>query len=263
MSMPVEQGATPRTGGAPGIRRLTMDEPWKWLAAGWGDLWAKPTVSLAYGLGFAVISAALVAGLTVLELTSLVLALGGGFMILGPMLAVGMYEASRRREQGQPIVFKDVLLVKTRSPAQIAFLGAVLMIVFLVWMRIATLLFALFFGLGGFPPIDEFLPMLLFTWQGVGLLVTGSMVGAVLAFIVFAVSAISVPMLMVRDMDAVTAIVTSFQTVLRNPGAMLLWAWLIALFMAVGIATLFVGLIVIFPLIGHATWHAYRAAIED
>jgi uncharacterized membrane protein len=113
------------------------------------------------------------------------------------------------------------------------------------------------------PPASEFVPTLLFTPHGLGLLVTGTIVGAVIAFIVFAISAISVPLLMTQRIDAVTAMAASVAAVRLNPKAMMLWAALIAGLMALGIATIFAGLVVVFPLIGHATWHAYRDLAKD
>ena len=107
------------------------------------------------------------------------------------------------------------------------------------------------------------IPTLLLTTQGVAFLAMGTVIGALLAFAVFSISAVSVPMLMVRDVDAVTAMIASIRSVRRNPGPMLLWAWLIVVLTAVGIVTLFLGMIFTFPLVGHATWHAYRALVED
>ena len=252
-------------GGADGkvkIRTLRPDAPWEWLAAGWRDLWSAPTIGLCYGLVFSLIGLAIFVGLFTLEMTALVVALAAGFMLLGPMLAVGLYEASRRLETGEPVTFASTALVSTRSPVQLAFIGIVLMGALLIWIRVATLLFALFFGVSGWPPLEEFVTTLLFTWQGLALLVTGTVVGGAIAFAIFAVAAISVPMLMSREVDAVTAILTSVQAVLQNFLPMLLWAWLIAILTAFGLATGLLGLIVTFPLIGHATWHAYRGLVE-
>lgn len=251
---------------APGdfaVNKVTLDAPWRWLAAGWSDLWQRPGISLGYGVVFVVVSVVLVGGLVLVDLSSLALALAAGFMLVGPLLAVGLYETSRRLETGEPITARTAALVATRSPSQLAFLGIILMLLLLAWVRIAMLLFALFFGPGGFPPLAEFVPILLFTSKGIGLLAVGSAIGGMLALLVFAISAVSVPMLMARDIDAITAVVTSVNAVRRNIGPMLLWGWLIVLLTAFGIATLFVGLIVTFPLVGHATWHAYRALVPD
>jgi uncharacterized membrane protein len=244
------------------VRTLRPDAPWGWLAAGWRDLWAAPSIGLVYGLVFSLIGLVIFAGLFSLEMTALVIALAAGFMLVGPMLAVGLYEVSRRLETGEPVSLAAAAVVSTRSPVQLAFMGVILMGALLIWVRVATLLFALFFGTTGWPPLEDFVPTLLFSWQGLSLLVTGTVIGGTIAFAIFAVSAISIPMLMSREVDAITAVLTSVQAVVQNFVPMVLWAWLIALLTACGLVTGLLGLIVTFPLIGHATWHAYRALVE-
>jgi len=245
----------------PPIRQLELDRPWAWLAAGWQDLWRAPGVSLTYGALFTAVSFAITAGVLLAGVQYLMLPLVAGFMLVGPMLAVGLYETSRRLETGQPVSLGAALFVATRSPMRLGFLGIALMAILLVWMRAATLLFALFLGTTQFPPMAEIIPTLLFTSQGLALLIVGTGCGALLAAAVFAISVISVPLLMDRDVDFMTAIVTSTLAVLRNPRPMLLWAWLVALLTGCGLVTLFFGLIVTFPLVGHATWHAYRETV--
>jgi uncharacterized membrane protein len=121
----------------------------------------------------------------------------------------------------------------------------------------------LFMGTRGLPPPTEFVPTLLFTPHGLGLLIVGTLVGGTLAIIVFAISAISVPLMMTHRVDAVTAMAASVEAVVANPKPMALWAVLIAAAMSLGLATLSLGLIVVFPLIGHATWHAYRSLVKE
>ncbi|HMB78170.1 MAG TPA: DUF2189 domain-containing protein [Kiloniellaceae bacterium] len=246
----------------PRIRRVGLDDPWIWLAKGWRDLWAQPAIGLGYGALVTAISILLALGLFSLQMSSVVVALAAGFFLIGPLLAVGLYETSRRLECDEPITLTSVVIVGTRSPAQLAFLGVILMASFLIWVRAATLIFALFFGAQAWPPLEQFLPTLLFTWHGLGLLVVGTVAGAVIAFAIFAASAVSVPLLMTERLDAVTAVITSFRSVIENPAPMLLWAWLVTILIGVGMVTGFLGLVVTFPLIGHATWHAYRALIE-
>lgn len=245
----------------PPVRRLDLDRPWVWLAAGWDDLWRAPQVSLVYGAIFTAVSFAITAGVFFVGLQYLLFPLTAGFMLVGPMLAVGLYETSRRLETGVPVSLGSALFVATRSPMRLAFLGITLMALLLIWMRAATLLLALFLGTTQFPPFSEIVPTLLFTPQGLGLLVVGTGAGGILAAMVFAISVISVPLLMDRDVDFLTAMVTSVKAVWQNPKPMLLWAWLVALLTACGLVTLFIGLIVTFPLVGHATWHAYREVI--
>lgn len=243
------------------IRTVTKDDPWVWLNAGWNDFALRPGISLTYGVTFTVVSYALAACLHYLDMLYLLLPLGAAFTLAGPMLAVGLYEVARRIEANEPVRLVDLLKVGGRAPTQLLIIGLLLLIALLVWLRIATLLFVLFFT-NGIPNLTELIPTLALTANGIAFLVVGTTVGAVLAFSVFAISAVSVPLLLDRDVDAITAIVISVQAVMKNFGPMLLWAWVIALMTMVGIVTLFMGLIVTFPVIGYATWHAYRDLIE-
>lgn len=244
------------------LRAVSMEDPWNWLSAGWRDLQRAPALSLGYGLVFVLIA---FAGTTVLwktGLESLIPVLAGGFGLVGPLLAVGLYEISRRLERGEPLNVRDVVFVKTAEPLQLAYMGFALLFMYFIWLRVAMLLYA-GFAQFSYIPLDQF-PLFLFgTAAGLSLLVMGTAVGALFALIVFAATALSVPMLMERHVDVVSAISISMRTVANNPGPMLLWAWLIAFLIAFGCATLFVGLIVAFPLLGYATWHAYRSLSQD
>jgi uncharacterized membrane protein len=246
----------------PRVRKVAKDAPWEWMAAGWRDMWHSSSISLAYGLGFAVVSSAMTIALTALNLSSLVLAFAAGFILVGPILAIGLYEISRRIKSGEEIRWQEIVKVQARSPAQLMFLGLMLMIAFLIWIRVATLLFALFYGLQGFPPLPQFLSELLFTVRGLALFTVGSAIGGILALVVFSISAVSVPLLMVRDVDAVSAMLLSIKVVRTNLVPMILWAWLIALMIGFGIVTLFAGLVITFPLIGHGTWHAFQSVLD-
>jgi uncharacterized membrane protein len=242
------------------IREPAMDGPWNWLAAGWRDLWRTPLLSLGYGAAFVTIGLSLTVGLWAAGLESLVPAFAAGFALLGPVLAIGLYEMSRRYEANEPVTFRDIVAVRLPSASQFAFLAYTLMFLYLVWIRLATLNYALF-AHGSYLPLADFVLFALTTAEGLTMTVVGTAIGACIALMAFAVSAISVPILLRHDIDAFTAISISVKTVLRYPGPMLLWAWLIAVLTAIGLATMFIGLIVVFPLIGHATWHAYRAIV--
>jgi uncharacterized membrane protein len=244
------------------ISRIDLEAPWRWLAKGLADLAAMPQISLAYGAVFALAAVGLWLGLGTLGWQSLMLALAGGFLLVGPVMAVGLYEASRQRAEGGKPGLAEVVFSGFRSIDQLSLLGLALGLVFMIWVQLAFLLFMLFFGDQPFPPIDQFVPRLLFTWQGVTLLVVGSIAGACLAAIVFSISVISAPMLIDRPVGATSAIFASLNATTLNIKPMALWAVLIAVFMAVGIATLCIGLVVIFPLIGHASWHAYREIVD-
>lgn len=262
MSLTAETGVAARTeGSVPVIVRIRADQPWRWLEAGFADMRAVPAISLAYGSAFLIISIS-VAGLLFLGgLSALLPVFGAGFLLIGPMLAVGLYEASRRLEAGEKVRLKDVLFVSSRNLTQIALVGAMLAGAFIIWLQIAGWIFALFYGAVGIPPLSEFAPMLLLSPRGLALLAIGTAAGGVIAFAVFAISVISVPLLLARDIDAVTAVIASVSAVRKNFWPMLLWGWIVALLTALGVATWFLGLAVIFPLLGHATWHAQRAII--
>jgi len=254
--------STPAAGSAGfPIRDVAFDDPWEWVGAGWRDMWRVWPISLAYGAVFATVALALLIGLFMQGGQAIIVTLAAGFLLLGPILAVGLYEASRRLLAGEPVTFIGVAFVRTASPLQLAYLGVVLTLLFLFWVKFAMLLFALFFGQQPFPPLTELPATLLLTTHGIGLLVVGSAIGAGLAIAAFALSAMSVPLLMHKRTDFFTAIATSIKALTTNPRAMLLWAALIAGLMVLGMATVFIGLIIAFPLIGHATWHAYRAVV--
>jgi uncharacterized membrane protein len=243
--------------GIPAPRTVPFDAPWSWLQAAWRDMGGAPLLSFSHGIAVAVAAGCLLASLASTDRLSIALPLAGGALLIGPFVAVGLYEISRRLSHGQPVTLGDVLASGIGARGQLTFFGAVLMLVYLVWMRLAFLLLMLFLGTGALPTAGEFMRTMLYTPEGLGLLVVGTCIGGTLAMVVFTISALAVPMLLVRRVDAISAARASVAGVLANPKPMALWALLIAAFMAVGFATLLLGLVVVFPLIGHATWHAY------
>jgi len=246
----------------PTIRPIELDRPWQWLTKGWQDLTRAPLVSLSLGLIFAVVGWALTFGLWWGGYLYLVLPMATGFMIVSPILALEFYEISRRLAAGEQVSFASALAVFRRNPRQIAVMGFVLLLVLLTWIRIAAMIFMLYWGLN--PP--SFQDLIINTFlkpSSLPFLIVGVGVGGLFAFFAFSISAISMPMLAEQPrLDVITAIVTSVRAVRKNPAPMLLWAVLIAAVTGVGLATLYLGLIVTVPLIGHATWHAYRDLVS-
>ena len=238
----------------------SLPSPIVWLNSGWRDFCRTPGVSLAYGTGFCIASWILIGALFFFNADWMLMPLLAGFTIIGPIAAVGLYEVSRRLSDGEPVSFASALFVKTRSPGQIAFAGMLLMVLLLAWIRSATIIHALFFGLQPFSGIEELLRTLFLTVDGWLMLSVGSLVGLGFAFLAFSVSVFSIPMMMVKDVDVVTAIVKSVQCVRGNAKTMLGWGLIVAGLTVIGIATGFIGMLLIFPILGHATWHAYVSA---
>lgn len=241
----------------PAVRAVETDRPWVWLAQAWRDMTKAPYVGATYGLLAVISSFVLVAGLTMNDMEYLILPLGAAFMLLGPLFAVGLYETSRLLEQGQRPTLGTVALAYRRHGMQVAGIGLVLMLATLAWIRVAFLIFALFFSSEP-PAFDQLVDRIFFSAETIPFLLTGTALGAVIATAVFSIAVISIPMLLDRETDVFTAMATSIAVVRENPRAMAVWAFLIVLFTAAGMVTAFLGLALALPLIGHASWHAYR-----
>ncbi len=240
------------------IRRVAFDAPYAWIAGGWRDLLIAPQISLAYGAVFAAFAYVAVLQLTRFDALPLLLPLAFGFLLVGPILAAGLYEISRRHERGEPITYRTIASAVWSERDQLASFGMLLFVLYFFWMNVAFLLFMLFFGPASFPPIDEFISALLLTAPGQSMLVTGTAVGAAFAAVAYSISVIAVPMIFDRKVDAVTAMSASVEAVRNNLPAMALWAALIAALSVAGLAFYFIGLAITFPLVGHASWHAYK-----
>jgi uncharacterized membrane protein len=240
-------------------RSLTAGDPLKWLTLGWRDFMTEPAMSLAYGVLIFLISVGFVGGLIALGRDYILFPAFAGFMVVGPILAVGLYEKSRRIEEGKPLSWSNLFFVKPRSGGQILFTGVLLCLLMMVWMRAAVIIYALFFGLLPFPGLNRIAPMLFTTGTGWAMLVVGTAVGGLFAAFSFAISAFSIPMLLNEPIDALTAMGSSAALVWNNLRVLLIWALIVLVLFLVSLATGMLGLIVIYPLLGHATWHAYRA----
>lgn len=245
-------------------RNLPAGAGFRWLGLGWKDLWAAPVPSLAYGLAVALASGLVVAGMLRFGWDQVLFPALAGFLVIGPVLATGLYEKSRLLEAGEtPRLRRMLLPASLGGLAHILFVGAVLMTLMLVWTRAAVLLYALFFGWLPFPGLGQILPVILGTPLGLSFLAVGTLVGGLFAALAFAISAFSIPMVLDREVDTFTAMGTSMSLVWNNLPALLVWGAIVAVLILVCLATAFVGLILIFPLLGHATWHAYRAVARD
>lgn len=248
-------------GPQPRIRRVSVDRPWTWLVAGWNDLWTSPTTGLLYGVVPVALGWLSIALLLWYDQPYLVLPLSAGFFFVGPFLAVGLYETSRRLEAGLPVDAGATLAAWRRNPEQIALMGVVLLLLHLAWMRIAQLLFALF-EWQSVPSWDRFMDVVWHSARSLPFLAVGVSVGAALAALAFAIGAFSIPYLLDRrNANLFEAIATSVAAVRLNLRPMLLWAGLIVLLVAMAMVPGLLGLVVVLPVVAHATWYAYRDVV--
>lgn len=240
-------------------RQLKPSDPLNWLALGYSDFKTEPAISLAYGVAIFLLSVAMVGGLIASGRDYILFPAFAGFMVVGPILALGLYEKSRRLEQGLPTDWSSIVFVTPRSGGQILFTGVLLCLLMMLWIRAAVLIYALFFGLLPFPGLNHIVPMLFTTGLGWTMLLVGTAVGGLFAAFSFAISAFSIPMLLDRQTDTLTAMGSSMALVWTNLRVLLIWAALLLTLFLASLATGMLGLIVIYPLLGHATWHAYRS----
>jgi uncharacterized membrane protein len=233
-------------------RKLSPWAPFNWVKQGIGDLMQAPQQSMAYGL-----AVALMIGIVCLLAWFrgsqwFMFAMLGGFVFLAPLTCIGLYAISAQLERGQePLMARSVRAAFKRHFGNEMIFALALLVIFLVWARAAVMV-SVFFPTDGSPTVGDWIAYL-----GVG-----SAIGAVFAAVTFSASAFSLPMIMHRDVDSITAIVTSINAVLRNKRAMILWLAIVVLFLLIGVATAFVGLIVIVPVIGYAAWHGYLETID-
>jgi uncharacterized membrane protein len=243
----------------PGIRRVGPGRPFVWLKRGLADFARTPAVSLTYGIAFAAVGAAILA--LAWGRGHIAPALTTGFLLVAPFLAIVLYDLSRQLEQGKGVDGVAALHAWKRNSGSISLFGLLLALTLIMWERMSAVIFALFYG-GRVPDLRNFVSDVLLSGQYNELLVAYFGVGGLIALAIYAFSVVSLPMMLDRDVDIATAIVTSVRCVGRNPAAMLVWAAIIAALTAVGFATWMVGLAVVFPWLGHATWHAYRDLVE-
>lgn len=232
-------------------RQLDGRAPLRWLRLGWQDFRDSLALSLAYGgalvlFGYLISYLSISAGNYVL-LFSLIT----GFVLVGPAVAIGLYDVSCQLDKGQRPSLGHCLFESRRNIPNAALFALVLFIVLLIWARAASMVHV-FFPMGPEPSLGEIATFL----------VVGCSIGAVFAALTFTVSAFSLPMIMDSDVDVITAVLTSFNAVLSNKAVMLFWGFLIALCIGLGLATALLGLVVALPVIGYATWHGYRETVE-
>ena len=245
----------------PEIGRVTLAELRASFEAGIRDFRRAP----AYGLFFSAVYVICGFGLIWIGAGHFVwtLVLSLGFPLIAPFAAVGLYEVSRRLEAGRPLVWSEVLgVVIGEKDRQLPWLGAIIVIVFLFWSFLAHMIFALFMGPSTLTNITSSFEAVM-TPTGFVMIGVEILIGGATAFLVFSISVVGMPLLLEKEIDFVSAMLLSIRTVVRNLGVMLVWAALIALLLFLGLLPMFLGLLVVLPVLGHATWHLYRRALYD
>lgn len=244
----------------PHVRPVDAARPLHWLRLGWRDMSDSLGASLAYGAFFAVIGYLILSYAA--DMPYLFTAAVSGFFLVGPLAAAGLYEISRRHEKGETVSFGQSLAGLRRHGDSLLYFGVFLAIALIGWERMSAILFALFYQ-GNVPDLSNFFRDVFLSGDYTHFVVAYLVVGGILAAVVFSLSVVSVPMLMDRDTDAITAAMTSARAVGVNLAAMAVWAALIVVLVAVGFATMMIGMAILLPLLGHASWHAYRDMVES
>lgn len=244
-----------------GLRKLTISDIIDACSAGVRDFVAAPKYGLLFAGIFVLAGWLIVALLLYFKLIHFAYPLAMGFALISPFLAVGFYAVSDFLERGRSLSWGGIFnAVWGAMKRDLRWMALVTGFALVIWMDIAAFLFFGLMGFNGFGP--DFIEKLFTTPTGLFFLVLGNLSGALIALFVFSISAISFPMLYDRDIDFVTAMTTSVRLVAANPVAMILWCIFIGILTCLSIASAFLGLLIVLPVIGHSTWHLYRRAIE-
>jgi uncharacterized membrane protein len=253
-------GASPAL---PNVRKIALADLKDALAKGVDDFMAMPTHAIFLCLIYPVaglVLARLAFGYSILPL---LYPMASGFALVGPLAALGLYELSRRREAGRDVSAGHVFdVVHSSSIGAIVTLGSLLFIILLVWVAIANAIYIANFGYAPPASMASFAREVLTTRPGWTLILVGNGVGLLFAILVLTISVVSFPLLLDRDVGAAVALLTSIRVVARNPAVMAAWGLIVAVLLAIGTLPLFLGLAVVMPVLGHATWHLYRKAVE-
>ena len=253
----------PDTAAAPVIRTIGLSELHRALQRGWEDFKAVPSHAIILCIIYPVLGLMLARAVLGYSVLPLLFPLAAGFALLGPFAALGLYEMSRRRERGEQATAWDALEV-VRSPSFGAMLGlgVLLLALFVTWVATAQAIYIAAFGYAGVTGVSDFAERVLTTPQGWWLIVVGCGVGFLFALVALCISVVSFPLMLDRHAGAGDAMVTSLRAVARNPVPMAVWGLIVAMLLVAGSLPAFLGLAVVIPLLGHATWHLYRETIE-
>ncbi len=247
----------------PAIRTITANDVKQSLKEGIADFLAAPLYGLFFGGIYTVGGLLILAFLTTLDMGWMIIPVGIAFPLIGPFVAVGLYEVSRRRAAGTPLNWSEVLgVIIAQKERQFGLMAFTIICIFWFWIVLVRLLLALFLGFQSFPTVVSFITIVMTTPEGLGFLLVGSAIGSVFAMVLFCTTVIAIPLLLDRDIDVISAIITSFQSVIKNPVVMIGWGIIVAVLAILAMLPYFLGILIVFPILGHATWHLFERAIE-
>ena len=247
----------------PVIRRISPSDLYQSLKSGIDDFLAMPSHAIFLCVVYPVLGLFLIALTLDNSMLPLAFPTAAGFALIGPIAAIGLYELSRRREAGLDASSSHVLdVLHSPSLGAIIALGVLLTAIFLIWLAVAEAIYIANFGYGGPGTFQQFVHNVFFTQSGWTLIAVGTGVGFLFAVVALTIGAISFPLLLDRDVGAAVALATSIRVVAANPGTMALWGFIVAALLLIGSIPFFIGLTVVMPVLGHATWHLYRRAVE-
>jgi uncharacterized membrane protein len=262
MAIAQVSGQAAATRDDPTVRKIRITDLWDVLRRGAADYWAMPTHLFFLGLIYPIVGLVLARLVFGYDVLPLLFPLVAGFALVGPLAALGLYEISRRRELGLDTTWKDAFGV-FRSPSMpsIAALGLLLLAIFFIWLAVANAIYVATFGYVAAASIPDFVDRIFNTPAGWTLIVVGNGIGFLFALLVLAISVVSFPLLLDRKVSPAVAILTSLRSVATNPVAMAAWGLVVAALLVIGSLPLFVGLAIVVPILGHATWHLYRKVV--
>ncbi len=248
----------------PAVRSIGMADLRDVFAKGVDDFRAMPTHVIFLSVIYPIIGLLLAGATFGYNVIPLLYPLAAGFALIGPLAAIGLYELSRRREMGLDTSWKHAFdVIHSPSLPAIAALGALLLVIFSVWLAVAHAIYITNFGIDEQPvALDTFVRQVLTTSQGQNLIMVGNVVGFLFAVLAFSISLISFPLLLDRNVGVAVAIITSIKAILKNPITMTLWGLFVAGALAIGSLPFFIGLAIVMPVLGHSTWHLYRKVVE-
>ena len=249
--------------GQPVIRTIGVEDLREVLTEGFADFKAKPSHLILLVFIYPIVSLFAIRLAAGYDILPLIFPLLAGFALIGPMAAIGLYELSRRRERGLDVSLLHTLdALRSPSIGAIAMLSVVMMAIYFAWLGASQVIYGIFFDNLVPESVEQFARQIFTTPSGWALIFVGSGVGFLFAVAVLAISAISFPMLIDRDVGLVTAVQTSVRAVVANPKTMAIWGIIVVNVLVIGALPLFVGLAVAMPVLGHSTWHLYRKLVE-